>query len=236
MLNRFRLALPVVALAILWSCGGGGSNFAVSGNRSGQATINVNWPSVSRSRLIPAESVSLIAKFTDSNNHLQSTTVIPRPDAGGTSVTKIKNLPVGDLTLEVTASPNPDGSGTAQARGSTKVKIEADKDTPVPITPVSTIVRISLDSGGSFALPVGGSRDLNESCFDAANALVLIGTTTEKWQSSDSSVATVDFAGTVRGVKNGKATIKFTETESGVSAEAVVTVADTTTPTPIPSR
>ena len=227
MLKQLRFTLLMLALAMLASCGGGVSNRIGSEGQTrgtGQATINVNWPVPSHSRLIPEASESLVAKFTDSKNQLRSTTVIRRPLYGDKSITKIKNLPIGDLTLEVTGRPNSDGSGTAQARGSTKLKIEADKDTPVTITPVSTIVRASLDAGGSFTVPVGGNITLKESCFDAANALVLTSLATSKWQSNDPTVATVDEFGVVKGVKIGNATIKYTETESGVTGSLAVTV------------
>ena len=232
MLRQLRFALSMVALAMLSSCGGGGSNLIGSGGQSrgvGQATINVNWPAPSRTRLIPGASASLVVTFIDKDGKTRSTTVIPKPPSGP-SVTKIKNLPVGDLSLVVKAYPEPDGTGTAQAIGRSSVKIEADKDTPVMVSPNSTIVRVvmSLGPGDSLPMKVGGEIGVDASCRDASDAVVLTDSSFEKWESSDSSIATVSF-GLVHAVKNGTTTIKYIETESGATGSVVVTVADTHT-------
>jgi hypothetical protein len=227
MLRQLRFALSMVALAMLSSCGGGVSNLIGSGGQSrgmGQATINVNWPAPSRTRLIPFASTSLVVTFVDKDGKTRSRTVITKLSSGP-SVTKIKNLPVGTLSLVVTAYPEPDGTGTAQAIGKSSVKIEAEKDTPVTVSPDSTIVRVVMELGEGDTLPVkvGSSIFVIGSCRDASDAIVLTEGTLEKWESSDTSIATVS-EGLVKAVKNGTTTIKYTETESGVTGSLVVTV------------
>src|SRR5687767_9416471 len=129
---RIRPLIPVFALFIVFGCGGGSESA-----ESGRAVFTVVWPA--RSRLIPVASNSIKVEISRNGTEVAEK-VIARP---ATSVA-FENLPVGDLSVTVTAHPNADGSGTAQARGTAPLTIRPNQTTDFTVTMESTIQSVVI--------------------------------------------------------------------------------------------
>ncbi len=117
------------------------------------------------------------------------------------------------------ASVSSAGLAIALAEGLTQATASAQGFTHVTsIRVAATVTRVAL-SADTFSLVVGNTRTLTAAAYDRrGNAL----TRTFTWQSSNTSVATVNASGVVTGVGPGTATI--TASTQGVSAGAGVTV------------
>ncbi|MBB6051156.1 Ig-like domain-containing protein [Armatimonas rosea] len=210
----------VVASGLLAGCGGSGAVATPTG--TGRATLEIIWPELSVSRLIPVAASSITVSFSLSGT-IVSTQTVARPSSGNTSTLSFTSLPPGALTVTATAYPTTTGTGVAQATATTTATIVADQNTTVSVTMASTISALSI-SPTSPALTTGSTTQLTMTALNASGSAVLTAASTVSWQSSNTAVATVDATGLVTGVSAGSATITVTESESGKSASTVATV------------
>ena len=210
------LAAAALAGTVLSGCGGN----MQTATATGRASVVIKWPA--RSRLIPDASNSIKVEFSDGTTTVAST-LIPRPAQGGPAAVSFDPLPVGTLTVLATAYPQTDGTGTAQARASLPLDIQAGQDTSFSITMESTIDHVEL-SPTSATIPPGGNMQFVGTAKDSSGSVVLLSASKLQWASSDSTVATVDGNGNVTAVSSGSTAITFTETESGKSVSAPITV------------
>jgi hypothetical protein len=239
----FLAALIAAGMAAgLYGCGGGRSSTpaATSGGTDaarrgqGSASFTVNWPAASR--LIPFAANSIRIRITNAvGTQLLAEGVLTRPSGGGQASKTFDRLPVGDALVTATGFPNADATGVAQAQAGVLVTIVKDQIAPVHLTLASTIVSVDVSPAAPPALSIGQSAPLVATPRNAAGNVVLITPSTLRWETSASSVATVDVAGNITAVGAGTATITATETESGKSGTAALTVSPAPTPTPPPS-
>lgn len=219
---RYLASAGMVSLTagVLSGCGGGSSTSLLTG--TGRATLVIEWPDLTASRLVPVAANSIVVRFSLSGTTVSSQTVT-RPSSGNTSTVEFASLPPGTLTVTATAYPTTTGSGVAQAEASTTATILADQNVTVSVTMASTISSLSITPSGP-ALTVGATTPLAMSALNSSGSVVLTSSSTVTWSSSATSVATVDASGLVTGISVGTALIMVTESESGKSASVTVSV------------
>jgi 6-phosphogluconolactonase (cycloisomerase 2 family) len=219
------LALAVFSMS---GCGGGGGATAsatptVKGK--GQLSFTVKWPA--RTRLIPYDSLSIVATLTDPNGTVLGTQTLARPTQG-VLITSVlfQNLPAEAVTLTASAYPNADGSGTAQATGMAGATITAGQTASVTVTMADTIKSIGIyDIANVLAggrMLSGQQLQLHIQAYDANGDLVLVSPNTVTWSVvSGSAYGTVSSTGlvtmTATGSTNEQFVVQATETESGLT-------------------
>jgi hypothetical protein len=239
------MSVALAAIAVLGSastllltsgCGGAGSRDTASGAAratNGRATFTVRWPE--RSRLIPfaAESIRVSIHKGDS---VLGEALLTRPTSGGTATANFDRLPTGNALVTATALPNADGTGVAQAKADIGVNIVAGQTTPVNLTMASTIDHDEV-TPAIPSLAVGDTMQLAATAKDATGAVVLTSTSTIGWESKNTAIATVDYAGRVTGIAIGTTVIEATEKESDEvgSVNVSIGIAPSPSPTPTPT-
>ncbi|MGC4047753.1 MAG: Ig-like domain-containing protein [Armatimonas sp.] len=146
-----------------------------------------------------------------------------RPAGGGVTSANFDRIPVGPTDVIAMAYPGTDASGIPQAQGTVAITVVANQVTPVSLTMTSTINQVAL-TPGTLALPTGQTTNLTATAYDNQGRVVLHSPGRLQWASSVSTVATVDGAGRLTTIAAGVATIQVTDTESGKSGTATVTV------------
>ena len=217
-----------VAAFLMLSCGvaslslsGCGGNKAVAPATGLQ--MRIQWPEVSR--LLPDATQSVRVQVQDAGG-FQTFRVANRPASGGFSTLVFFGLLPGDLNVEARAFPAADAQGVALASTSVKVTVSSGNQTNLQVALASTVDRVEV-SPASASIRPGSAQTLSGAAKDASGNLVLLTTARARWASSDATVATVDGAGMVTAIKEGATTITFTDTESGKSGTALVTVTNT---------
>jgi peptidylprolyl isomerase len=181
-----------------------------------RATIAIEWPVRTETRLIPVASNSI--KVTITNGAAFTTTqIIARPAASAT----FENLPPGALTITAEAFSDAAASVTpAQASGVQTVTAVADEPFAINLTMNSTIDRLTLTQSAQ-QVAVGQIGGFDVTAQDAAGNLVLTGPSTWQWASSEPSTASLVTNGasaTATALTAGATTVTVTETESGKTA------------------
>lgn len=197
----------ILALSLL---GCGGSNGSSSSRGRGAATLRVVWPD--RGRAIPTAANSirivLIKGGTEVANEL-----VARPAVGNESETEFTDLPVGTLTVAVTAYPNVDGTGIGQAAGTGTLTTSIDTPATATISLVSTAATLTI-SPATIRVGKGTTTTLTANAKDAQGNVVLLsangGDDPIQWSVSDSAVASITGStatATLKGLTAGSVTI-----------------------------
>lgn len=228
---RIGLGVWCASGMLLGGCGGGKKDTlaprATATTARGRATLSVKWPERRAKRLIPDLSNSLRIEILRSGEVFDFR-VIARPDDVSTpTVVTFDSLPVGNLQLRATAYPNTDGTGVGQATGTAPLIITAGQVYNFGMLEmVSEIATFTVEPAAAETLEVGAlPQQWTVTARNASGAVVLTSPEHQQWASSDVSVAVVDAgAGLVTILKAGEFTIICTDTESGKSGSASVTV------------
>lgn len=237
--GRFHAALFVLVIfaALSTGCGSGKKGGSPSpsptvGPQSpGSVRLSVQWPSRT-GRGAPLASESLVVVFADGGHHELGRATALRGGGNDASISEVRftNIPVGGYFVTATAYPQVDGSGVAQARAEFPITVSSGTETVQDLSPQSTITTIAIEpppasvtSSGFASVGVGQNLALQPVARDASGAIVLTNPAQFVWQSSDAAIATVNTVGVVAGVSLGEATVTVRDTESGVTAQVVVT-------------
>ena len=218
MRTLFRLVLALSTSCLLFGCGGSNSAPQV-----GTFEIKVLWPA---DRLLPVDSLSVVATLSDSKGNVLGTQLLARPTSGSTITTAdFDNVPVGKVMLAASAYPTAQGTGVAQAVGSAPGTVSAGQKTTIDVTMADTIVKVTITPANP-TVAVQGQLQLTMTAYDAENDVVLTSPNTTSWSPPPGSdeVATVDSTGLMTGIGAGSGQVSVTETESGVSGTTSVTV------------
>jgi hypothetical protein len=179
--------------------------------------------------LIPVDSESIQITLTQGGATVGQA-LIARPTNGATATTTFASVPVGTVQVAAVALPNADGSGVAQAVAQTTVSVIADQTTTIPLTLASTIDHLNI-SPPAPVLGAGESEALTATAVDASGEIVLTSPSTITWSSDNTATATVGSgSGLIQWQSAGTANITATETESGKTGTAAVTLG---TPAPM---
>lgn len=217
--RQFLFTTSAVSLSVLPLVGCGGTQLQrVGPNGRGKVAFTLHWPSLT-SRLIPVSSKSVVVQLLSNAAILQQ----QRVSRGSETTANIlfENVPPGTYQIKVAAFPNTDGSGVAQANGSVSVNVVDGQTSMIQLTMASTIQSLQLNNQ---SITVGASTQLIPTAADEANNLVLIAASALRWTSSDSSLLRVDNSGTIVALSAGDAIVTVTDTESGKSAQAAITI------------
>lgn len=246
--NAFALSALFAAtllIAPLAGCGGGGhgkgfTQSATASSKKGSVSFTVQWPDVTKGRVIPAASGSIVltlARTVPGPSVAPVPTIAPLtpPPAGQATnrlVTRqVDGLELGTYTVTATAYPNADGTGVPQAIGTGTVQVVPDNVNTVALTMNAEVRTLTLTPAINRALYVGRSRQYLSTATNAAGQIVLVAPQAIVYTSSDTSVATVDANGVVTITGAGTANIRaeykepFTGSgQEGTGAFATVTV------------
>ena len=226
---------------MLTGCGGGGDGQSIGSASSGgkaQAKLTIYWggsPSIStRGRFIPLNANLIIVTVRDH----QRNEIISKRAVRGTVATEtltFNNLPSGEAIFEAlafeTANPGtdtPNRTSALSGSGEKVVRLYSGSDNAVALTMTSLIDSIHVFQGAvdssEFVVKAGASIALSAVRYQGGVPLpggVIV------WESSDSSVATVDASGVVRGLKIGEILLKVRElgnSDTGMTGTVRVTV------------
>jgi hypothetical protein len=237
------VALMTVA-GVLAGCGSGGStvaggsSLAVDRSAVGSATINIQWPVRTPTRLIPVASNNIIISITQ-NGKAVLTQVVPRPATPPfTSQATFPALPVGQLGVTAMAVPdatvdpaNPTAHSNPQATGTGVISIQSGKTTTLNITMGTTIKSLQIVPPNPVFLQIGQATQLDVEALDANGSMVLISSATVSWNTDNVGfpVATATqnanaTSVTVTGNSSGNTNLNVFESESGLSATLPVAV------------
>jgi len=194
---------------------------------SGGIALRVIWPSEGGTRLIPSATRSVKVEISQGAETLV-TDVISRQEGQSEVSRRYENLPVGSITVRVSAYSSTDGTGVALAKGEVNVEIQLNTYASVSITMASTITDVEV-SPNTSAIKVGEQLQMTATAKDEAGNVVMVPEGGFSWESSNPTVASVDGSGLVTGLAEGSAVITATEKESGKSGSANITVSQITT-------
>ena len=221
--------LLILACCLVVGCGGGGSG-DISGGR-GAAVFTVQWPPLPAGdvtpALVPQATRSITVTLMQGDIPVAPPQTVVREAGGPTTATiTFNNLAAGPYTATATAYPNQDGTGTPVASASVPVQVQSGGASQVNLVLDSTIVSIVV-SPASATVGVQRTYQLLATARDAEGSVVLISPSMVQWASSAPGAATVSTTGLVTGVDPGNTQVTFTETESGQSATADISVLNT---------
>jgi cytochrome c peroxidase len=200
---------------------------------TGRATLSIQWPLRSDSRLIPLAANSVRVDMVR-NGETVATQLVARPVTGTTATLTFDELPTGNLTVRATAYPQTNGTGVAQATGTAPLVVTANEMANFRLVLVSTVDHVDITPATS-ALTVGQSQTLLATAWDSPGTsgnVVMVFPGSLEWVSTNPAVVTVNSSGGITSVALGNATIRVTDTESGKTATCVVTVTAPAPPDP----
>lgn len=209
------LLLTLAALGAVAGCGGSGAAPASTG-----VSLRVQWPG--RSRLIPVATQSVQVSLRDASG-FETFRVLNRPNSGSFSTLVFFGLTPGSLDFAAKAFPSADAQGVAVAAAQSRVTLTPGFQTNVTLDLASTIDRIEVRAQ-RLDLTVGGAATLTATARDKDGNLVPLTAAKTRWESRDTTIAQVNAAGQVSGVKAGSTLVVFTDDESGKSDSALVVV------------
>jgi hypothetical protein len=204
-----------------------GSSGTPAGTQPAQtrrALFQIAWPArpSDTSRLVPAAANSVQVTILSGTTVVSSQLAV-RPAAGGSTTVTFDSLPVGAFTVSAAAYPQADGTGTVLATATAPLSLFSAQTTQFSLTLQSTIDHLEL-SVPATTVNAGTTMQVGVTAKDATGAIVLLTPSKLAWNSSNTSVASVDGSGNVGGLFAGATSISVQDSESNKSASAVITV------------
>ncbi|MHB9026575.1 MAG: DUF5050 domain-containing protein [Armatimonadota bacterium] len=191
---------------LLVGCGGGSAPQVTT------TTFTIDWPARGIAAPLASESVRVSLDCADSTNFV---TLINRPEAGGTSTLTFPDVPVGAVTMTVTAFPEPNVAGVAQATGSETKIAEGGVPLAFDFSLTSTVDHLEITASAT-TLNSGDTVQLTATPKNADGETVLVAEGNITWVSSNPTAASVDpVTGLVTGHTSGEVIIAATEQDSG---------------------
>lgn len=178
------------------------------------------WPAdLPPSRVIPQAAQSILVEIKSGSTVVSSATL-----AKPTTTADFTELPVGALTVEVTAYPTTDATGTPLAYATVPATIVADGTATVNVTLASTIDHLEI-TPTTLTIGVSASQQVTVTAKDVNGNVVLVDPSAISFVSSNPGVASVDSSGNVTaGSSVGSTTITVTEGDSGKTISLPVSV------------
>jgi probable HAF family extracellular repeat protein len=209
--------LPVLlGCLVAFGCGGAGGGASEEAGRAA-LELSVVWPS--RSRVVPAasESIRTVVRAALDQPPIKEMT-LTRPAAAGL----ISQIP--HEILYVTSDAL-DASGKVLGTRTIQVDFSAGSSIGLALDLDSTITALQI-SPSSPSVVIGGATTLTAAATNSNGDGVLLTPSKLEWSiKSGERIASVNLkTGVVTGASPGEAVVKVLDTESGVSAEAIVTV------------
>ncbi len=212
-----------------------------SSSGRGSVHINIHWPSVPKSRLIPLASESIEVDLIDPTSRdgdILYSAVASRPTTGSTSTITILNVRPGNYTEMATAFPESDASGVPQAVGSQSIVVVVGIVNNTADLVMNTTITSVVISPANPTTTVGGAPVTLIASALSGTAVVLTAPSNFLWTLKPTTTATLNPNGasaSLNPLALGAASVSVRETESGVSSSVVsvsITSGTTTTPPP----
>ncbi|MBC7808913.1 MAG: hypothetical protein H7145_22495, partial [Akkermansiaceae bacterium] len=208
-------------------CGGGKSApaSAMQSKTTGRMRLAINWPPRTDTRLIPALTESInISVHAGEPTEIVGRAIAARPATGTQSVSDFIDLPVGEVRIEVNATPAANGTSMSRlAVGSATATVRAGETAEANIVMNSTIARLAVSPEHSrLRMAITYPQSLRVE--NAAGEIVLTLPENITRQSDNEAVVTIDAAGTLTPRSPGTARITIREIESGVQTSYSVEV------------
>jgi len=190
----------------------------VTGETTGTLGLSVGFPSAGARLTTATQSVVATVLRESDGADLGEVTLTPQAPSA-----EITGLASGTrCRVDAAAYPNPDGTGIVQGTTSTSVSIPWGGVALVQLTLTSSVASVEVAPTNPNPA-VGSTLQLTPTARDEAGSAVLV-SDSWLWASDSELVATVNGDGLVTAVAEGVATIRVTETDSGVAGSTIVTV------------
>ena len=226
-------------LPVLGGCSQGSQSIhaaPASATGRGAVQINIRWPAIPQSRLVPAASQSIVVELHDTNGIKQTSATIQRP----TTTVTIQNVTNGDYIEYAFAYPTAAATGTAQAIGSQQITVVADTVNKTPdLTMNTTITFVGITPTNPVAAVGGAPVTLSASATDKDGNNVLTAPANFKWTLQQTTAASLTPGGataSLLGLAKGTAVVSVKENESGVTSATVTASITASAQPPAPSN
>jgi TolB protein len=222
---RFIGLACLLSLGSLLGCGGGGGGG--TGGPTGFVTIQVDWPPRIPDS-VPTYANSIVARITVAST-TYTLTINRSGDNGYTANSSFsQGIPVGTQPMTVTAYTQTNGQGSAVATAALNISVVEGQTTTQNVSAnlQTTVDHVEIDNQPLFAFN-GVPMQLAGHAENAAGQTLLLPSSALTW-SMVSGAGTVTPAGLFTGLANGTATVRLTESESGQTVDADITVSTQT--------
>lgn len=216
----------VVAMSVLLcGCGGAGGP---QGDGMGTLSVKVVFPPLvapASDKVIPPGTDSVLLTVSDpaTGERLVPDTVVRRPETGTEATAVIGKIRPGPACIHASAHTGADGSGPALAQATVEVEIISSQTVRVGMVLFGVTAAVEI-TPPAIDLLTTKTMELVATAYDAIGNVVVGAEFT--WESSDTTVATVDAKGLadVTGVSPGRVVVSATDTREGVRGDCDVTI------------
>jgi WD40 repeat protein len=210
---KVKYILFFILILVVFACGGGSGS---SSGSAGKIFISIKWPQATKGIPVASNSIEIILK--DSKGVVVQNPLIVKPAEQWVS----DSLANGSYSLSAIAFPTTQGTGVRQAVGSAEVTLREGQNQNVNLVMGTTVKSVTLKSSGN-TLDVDKTMELVAECKDEQGSTVLVDPSTLHWNSTNSSVVTVDARGKVVAVSPGSSNITatFVEVEASMGQSPI---------------